>query len=113
MERLFIYGSLQPGGPNEHVLADVDGNWEPAFIKGHLVEAGWGASMGYPGLVIDGDGRDIHGHVLSSAELTTIWQTLDDFEGEEYERVTARVTLRGGESVEASVYALRQDPGGT
>ena len=107
MERLFIYGSLQPGGPNEHVLADVDGNWEPAFVKGRLLEAGWGASMGYPGLVIDQDGGEIHGHVLSSPGLTAVWATLDEFEGEGYERITARVTLRGGEQVEASVYALR------
>ena len=107
MERLFIYGSLQPGGPNEHVLADVDGIWEPAFVKGRLVDAGWGASMGYPGLVIDEDGIEIHGHVFASAELSALWPTLDDFEGEEYERITAKVTLRGGDRVEASVYALR------
>ena len=107
MERLFIYGSLQPGGPNEHVLADVDGHWEPAFVKGRLVEAGWGASMGYPGLVIDEAGDEIHGHLLSSPGLTALWATLDEFEGEGYERVSARVTLGGGEQVEASVYALR------
>ncbi len=109
MERLFIYGSLQPGGPNEHVLANVDGAWEPAFVKGRLVEAGWGASMGYPGLVIDEDGSEIHGHVLSSAELPALWPTLDEFEGQEYERVIARVTLRGGELVKASVYVLRSE----
>ena len=107
MERLFIYGSLQPGGPNEHILADVDGDWERAFVKGHLVEAGWGAGMGFPGLVIDERGGEVHGHVLSSSELTTLWATLDEFEGEEYERVTAQVTLRGGQLVEAAVYALR------
>ncbi len=107
MERLFVYGSLQPGGPNEHVLAEVDGVWEPGFVKGRLVEAGWGASMGYPGMVIDEGGDEIHGHVLSSEELSALWQTLDDFEGDEYERVVAKVSLRGGELVEASVYALR------
>ena len=107
MERLFIYGSLQPGGPNEHVLADIAGDWEPATLKGRLVEAGWGASMGFPGLVIDDDGSDVHGHLLSSAELTAMWARLDEFEGEEYQRITAVVTLKSGERVEASVYALR------
>ena len=27
VERLFVYGSLQPGGPNEHVLAAIGGEW--------------------------------------------------------------------------------------
>ena len=27
MHRLFIYGSLQPGGPNEHVMSEIDGKW--------------------------------------------------------------------------------------
>ena len=109
MERLFIYGSLQPGGPNEHVLADLDGTWEPAALKGRLIEAGWGASMGFPGLVIDDEGTEIRGHVLSSTELTAKWAHLDEFEGEEYERVTAVVTLDSGIQIEASVYALRRD----
>ncbi len=107
MERLFIYGSLQPGGPNEHVLADVAGEWLPAVLKGRLVDAGWGASMGFPGIVIDDSGDDVHGHLLVSTELGAIWPELDAFEGEEYERVTAVVTLNSGEQVEASVYALR------
>lgn len=109
MEHLFIYGSLQPGGPNEHVLADVDGEWVPATLKGRLIEAGWGASMGFPGLVIDENGSEVHGHLLSSTQLTEIWPKLDAFEGEEYERITATVTLGNGERVEAAVYALRTD----
>lgn len=107
MERLFIYGSLQPGGPNEHELADVEGSWEPASHTGRLVEAGWGASMGFPGLVLDEDGDKIPGHVLSSTDLCDVWPRLDAFEGEEYERITAVVTLESGERVRASVYALR------
>ncbi len=107
MERLFIYGSLQPGGPNEHVLADLEGNWEPATLHGRLVNAGWGASIGFPGLVLDDEGNEIRGHVLSSTQLDSMWARLDEFEGDEYERVTAIVTLESGERVEASVYALR------
>ena len=84
MERVFIYGSLQPGGPNEHILAAIGGEWEPAAIKGRLIEAGWGASMGYPGLVIDESGNDVHGHVFTSSNLSAKWAYLDEFEGEEY-----------------------------
>lgn len=28
IERLFVYGSLGPGRPNEHVLAVIGGNWQ-------------------------------------------------------------------------------------
>ena len=107
MERLFIYGSLQPGGPNEHVLTAIGGEWEPAVIKGKLIEAGWGASLGYAGLVIDETGIDIHGHVFASSNLSAEWTYLDKFEGEEYERVVASITLLSGEQVPAHVYVLR------
>lgn len=107
MDKLFVYGSLQPGGPNEHVLTAFGGEWEPAVIKGDLVEDGWGASLGYPGLVIDENGSDVRGHVFSSPHLALKWDWLDEFEGSEYERVVASVTLRRGKRVNAHVYALR------
>ncbi len=91
MERLFIYGSLQPGGPNEHVLAEIGGDWKPAVVKGNLLEEGWGASMGYPGLVIDGRGNDVHGHVFASSNLSAKWTYLDKLEGTEYERTVASI----------------------
>ncbi len=34
-DRLFIYGTLAPGRPNEHVLAEVPGAWEPATVRAH------------------------------------------------------------------------------
>ncbi|MEO0887231.1 MAG: gamma-glutamylcyclotransferase family protein [Cyanobacteria bacterium J06648_10] len=106
MERLFVYGTLQPGGPNEHVLTDIGGTWEPGVIKGNLVKVGWGAEMGYPGLVIDEEGDEISGYVFVSSNLGASWADLDAFEGDEYERVMTTVTLQNGERVEAYVYAL-------
>lgn len=41
--RLFVYGTLAPGRPNEHVLANLPGEWEPATVNGRLLQAGWGA----------------------------------------------------------------------
>lgn len=35
--QLFVYGTLAPGWPNEHVLADVPGGWEPATVTGRLL----------------------------------------------------------------------------
>ncbi len=107
MESLFIYGSLQPGGPNEHVLAAINGEWLPAIVKGKLVVAGWGACMGYPGLVIDESGDDVHGQVLAASNLNAMWSYLDEFEGEEYERTVTSVTLLSGEQIQAHVYVLR------
>ncbi|SEE95476.1 gamma-glutamylcyclotransferase family protein [Pseudomonas deceptionensis] len=107
MERLFVYGTLGPGGPNEHVMTNIGGTWEPASLKGRLVQAGWGAEMGFPGLVIAEDGDEIHGHVFCSGNFPMHWQALDDFEGAEYQRVLTQVTLGNGSLIDAHVYALR------
>jgi gamma-glutamylcyclotransferase (GGCT)/AIG2-like uncharacterized protein YtfP len=108
IERLFVYGSLAPGRPNEHVLAGIPGTWQPASVVGTLREEGWGAAMGFPGLVLDAHGEAIHGQVFSSQALTRHWPRVDEFEGEGYERVHARVKLDDGREVEAWVYAIRQ-----
>ncbi len=80
--RLFVYGTLAPGRSNAHVLADVPGQWEPATVKGTLVQEGWGAAEGYPGIVLDDDGGDVQGLLFSSEQLAEHWARLDAFEGE-------------------------------
>ncbi len=45
-ERLFVCGTLAPGRPNAHILAEVPGSWEPASVTGTLRAEGWGAAMG-------------------------------------------------------------------
>ncbi len=107
MEHLFVYGTLQPGGPNEHVLAAIDGEWQRAFVIGHLVNEGWGASLGYPALVLGDDGDEVHGQVFASKDLHTLWSDLDEFEGEAYERTLVPVTLVSGGRVDAFVYLKR------
>jgi len=52
-------------------------------------------------------GGEIDGFLFSSEQLTEFWPTLDDFEGNAYERVRTKVTLRNNDVVEAYVYALR------
>ncbi len=51
MEHLFVYGTLAPGRPNEHILADVPGTWQSAIVFGTLIDEGWGAELGYPGII--------------------------------------------------------------
>lgn len=107
--RLFVYGSLAPGRPNAHVLDQVPGTWEPATIRGELRPEGWGAAIGYPGIVLDERGEEIAGLVFSSEALDAHWARLDLFEGEGYRRVPASVTLEDGSVVQAQVYALRPE----
>lgn len=73
IERLFVYGTLAPGRPNEHVLAKVPGTWEPASVKGILLQEGWGAAAGYPGIILEEAGEDVQGFLFSSTELSEQW----------------------------------------
>jgi Uncharacterized conserved protein len=105
-DRFFVYGTLAPGRPNEHVLADVPGTWEPATVRGTLVQAGWGATAGYPGIVLSEESDEVHGFVFSSTDLSAHWSRLDEFEGEGYVRVLVPARLANGTIVDAYIYAL-------
>ncbi len=107
VERLFVYGTLGPGRPNEHVLADIGGDWQKATITGMLQQKGWGAEMGYPGIVLDEDGDIVDGFLFISENLTNNWFKLDAFEGEAYVRVRTKAKLENGRFVDAYVYALK------
>lgn len=109
--RLFVYGTLAPGRPNEHVLADVPGTWEPATVRGTLLPDGWGAALGYPAIILSDDGEDVSGFVFASDVLPDHWQRLDEFEGDGYDRVAVSARLTDGRTAEAYIYALR-GPGG-
>ena len=105
--RLFVYGTLAPGRRNAHILADVPGQWEPATATGTLLQEGWGAAAGYPGIVLDAHGDAVAGFLFSSEALVDHWPRLDAFEGEGYVRVLTRVTRQDGTAVDAYIYALR------
>jgi gamma-glutamylcyclotransferase (GGCT)/AIG2-like uncharacterized protein YtfP len=107
IERLFVYGTLGPERPNEHILNVIGGSWSNATITGILRSEGWGAEMGYPGLVLDEQASEIEGFVYSSENFLLHWQRLDDFEGDGYSRVFTRVKLENGQHVDAYVYVLR------
>ena len=106
MQRLFVYGTLAPGRANHHVLSDVPGTWLQATLRGTLHEEGWGATMGYPAIKLDDSADEVAGYVFQSDNLDASWPELDEFEGEEYLRVSTPVTLENGDVVEAWVYTL-------
>ena len=105
-KKLFVYGTLGLGCPNEHILNDIGGSWERASIKGKLLNKGWGAEMGFPGIVLDESGNEINGFVFTSDNLSIYWHKLDEFEGEAYSRVLSKVKLNNGSLVDAYVYIL-------
>lgn len=105
--RLFVYGTLAPGRPNEHVLANIPGMWEPATVTGRLLQEGWGAAAGYPGIVLDEHGSEVPGFLFSSESLAEHWARLDEFEGQLYERVLTAVKVTDGTVVNAYIYRLR------
>ena len=109
MQRLFVYGTLAPGRANHKVLKNIPGVWEAATLRGTLLQEGWGAAMGYPGIIPSEDGDEVEGFVFSSAHLADHWSRLDAFEGEGYERVSVTVRVNGTHDVEAFVYALKRD----
>lgn len=107
VNRLFVYGSLKPGGPNHHIIDDIGGDWAAATINGRLLKSGWGAELGYPALEIDPQADPVEGFVFTSDRIAEHWNDLDAFEGQDYQRVIARADLVNNESVETFVYVLR------
>lgn len=104
--RLVVYGTLAPGRPNHGQLDGLEGRWLSGRLRGRLVEAGWGAGQGFPGLILDPHADPLDVHVFESADLPAHWSRLDAFEGPEYRRVVTEVQLPAGE-VAASVYEIR------
>lgn len=107
-QHLFVYGTLAPNKPNAHILEAIGGTWSKGSVKGWLKEAGWGAELGFPGLTLSPDGQTIDGYIFSSEQLDSLWNSLDEFEGSEYQRVLTEVTLENGQIQQAYVYALNQ-----
>ncbi|WP_299776139.1 gamma-glutamylcyclotransferase family protein [uncultured Pseudoteredinibacter sp.] len=114
MDYLFVYGTLAPGRVNHHVVADIPGVWCEATVTGRLLEEGWGAEMGYPGIelpqvdVNPEEYTGINGYVLESPNLADFWGALDEFEGEGYVRVLTEAKLSDGRTVSVSVYTLAE-----
>jgi len=111
IQRLFVYGSLAPGKPNEHILTPIVGQWEEgeATLRGFLKQEGWGADMGFPGIIPDENGEKVKGMVFSSEHLEQHWDRLDEFEGGAYQRKLVQVTFESsGSKMNAFVYSLKR-----
>jgi gamma-glutamylcyclotransferase (GGCT)/AIG2-like uncharacterized protein YtfP len=105
--RLATYGTLAPGRPNHGQLSDLSGRWLVGHVRGALVEGGWGAKFGYPGLILDLDEPAIEVDVFESQALPHHWARLDAFEGPGYRRVAIDVSTAEG-VLPASIYVLAE-----
>jgi gamma-glutamylcyclotransferase (GGCT)/AIG2-like uncharacterized protein YtfP len=89
--RLATYGSLSPGKVNHHELAGLAGNWRMGTVRGRLAPEGWGAPLGYPGLILDPKAPPVVVNLFESPDLPQHWSRLDEFEGPGYRRVVTDV----------------------
>jgi len=109
VETLFVYGTLMPNCPNGHVLEKINGKFVPATVKGNLKNAGWSASMGYPGIKLDQEGDTVHGYLFYSHNLINYWDYLDEFEGAEFQREEVVVTRYDELEVDTYIYVVKVD----
>lgn len=103
--RLATYGTLSPGRVNHGQLEALKGKWRKGTVTGTLQDAGWGATLGYPGLQLDPRGSVVQVYLFESAELPDHWARLDEFEGAGYRRVATEVQTDDG-AVEAWIYVI-------
>ena len=106
--RLAIYGTLAPGRVNHHQISALRGNWQRGTVRGKLFSSGWGAALGYPGLILDPLGPVVEVALFESQDLPEHWTRLDDFEGEGYRRVVTTVNTPDGER-SAWIYVLADE----
>ena len=78
-------------------------------MRGRLHEAGWGAAMGYPGIVLDPQGPPVPVQLFDSSDLPQHWPRLDAFEGDEYQRSEVEVELAGGRRLMAWTYVFKPE----
>ncbi|WP_272148868.1 gamma-glutamylcyclotransferase family protein [Tenacibaculum aiptasiae] len=108
MEKLFVYGTLGPERPNEHILKNIGGTWKNGYVWGELFKEGWGAEVGFPGIRLENKVEKVEGYVFYSNKLEDSWGELDKFEGKAYQRIKTKVILKDTEEeIEAYIYSLK------
>lgn len=98
---LFVYRSLDPNHPKTHIMENIGGTWAEAHVFGTLKQQGWGAELGFPGIMLDQTDNKISSFVFCSDNLEQHWQALDEFEGAQ--RVPVKVHLNTGEIIDSFV----------
>ncbi len=103
-----VYGSLAPGKTNHHMIENVPGKWLEGCVKGELYESGWGAGVGFPGIIWSPQGPKVPVKLFVSEHLPEHWERLDRFEGEEYRRSLIPVYDVSESITVANIYEIRR-----
>ena len=107
--RLASYGTLAPGRIKHHELEGLGGDWRQGTVRGRLYDEGWGATLGFPAIVLDEAAPEVELFILESNDLPAHWPRLDAFEGEGYARTIATAQTESG-PIEVSIYVLDPAP---
>ncbi|MCW5981061.1 MAG: gamma-glutamylcyclotransferase [Bryobacteraceae bacterium] len=106
-EYFFVYGTLRSGAshPMARWLAARAKLIGPASAQGRLYSLG-----PYPGMALSNDPDDVvKGEVYQLQDEAGLWDVLDRYEGEGFERVRVEARL-GAEKVIAWAYVCRGRP---
>jgi len=101
MSQIFVYGTLMRGEEREGLVANLMAR--PATIRGQL----WRAPAGYPALLLNDNGAEITGEVLT-LDNPRILTALDLIEGTKeglYARIEATIQTESG-AEQAWVYVM-------
>ena len=101
--RLFVYGTLRRGSPNKFAkLLEANSRFlGNARMPGQLRQF-----SNYPGVVLsDQPGEFVEGELFELQD-PSILVVLDEYEGSEFQRVLATVSLDDGQELETWVYTL-------
>ncbi len=102
-ERLIVYGSLAPGGVNSFLLRPLGGTWQKCVIRGRMERF-----RGFKFFKHDPGGDEHQAWLFTSPALPGKYAELDDFEGEEYQRILIPAEVEGHRLM-ANIYAARWD----
>lgn len=109
MNTLFVYGTLKPGFPNNHILKAFGGNFFKATLLGFQFDKVWEKKTGYPGLIKSDSNSKVEGFLFVSENLIDNWKVLDDFETKAYSRKIVSVLLEDNRKVDGFVYVINTD----
>lgn len=100
-QKLVAYGTLRPGGPNEEMLKELEGDWQSCFVHGTIQERG---SLGF--FRWQPRSSPIEAMLFTAPSLADAWERIDRFEGSRYQRHLIPVQTKGTWLV-ANVYEDR------
>ena len=102
---LFVYGTLKPGSEAYYYLARIHGIWSDAYCYGNWIKH---TNIGNPVISLDTNGVKIEGKLFYSKQLQNIIKEIDEYEGEEYERVITKIHPNNGPPVKAFIYEKKR-----